>query len=151
MGYGVSHNSRSRHIQSLRLFLDSIPKDIGDTSRDESLATILHLARRLWKNAKKELTRIHRSGALWIQRRVFVLQGTVGPFNFDAGFAKDQTGSILRVTQNLLWQVNVVVNENCDLSLLSGLSLVLWFLTYVGALSKNQTVQAQGQEKIQNA
>src|SRR4030095_16546617 len=114
MGYGVSHNSRSRHIQSLRLFLDSIPKDIGDTSRDESLATILHLARRLRKNAKKELTRIHRSGALWIQRRVFVLQGTVGPVDLDTCLAKNQGGSILSFTNGLHGQAGVVVNENCD-------------------------------------
>ena len=59
VGYGVPHQPRSGYIESLRLFFDSIPKDIGNTSHYKSLAAVLYLSRGHWENPKEELSRIH--------------------------------------------------------------------------------------------
>ena len=114
VGHGVCQEPGSGNIQSLRLFLDSIPKDIGNTRGHKSFAASIRLSRRLWENAEKKLSRIQNRRALWIQGRIFIIQGTVGPFDLDTCLAKDQAGSILRFTQNLPWQVSVVVDENRD-------------------------------------
>ena len=53
VGYGVPHQPRSGYIESLRLFFDSIPKDIGNTGSHESFAGSLGLNCRRWKNAEK--------------------------------------------------------------------------------------------------
>ena len=57
VGDGVCQEPGSGNMQSLRLFLDPIPEDIGNASGDESLAPNVHLSRRLCENAEEKLGR----------------------------------------------------------------------------------------------
>ena len=136
-------------MQSLRLFLDSIPKDIGNASGHKSFAANIHFSRRLCEDAERKLSRIQNRRALWIQGRILIIQGTVSPLDLDTCPAKDQARSTLSFTKRLHGQMRVVVNENCDPNLLlqrmRGLSL--WLLTCVGVRSKHQTLQARPQKQ----
>ncbi len=87
MGNGVCQEPGSRNIQSLPLFLDSIPKDIGNTGGHEGLAAHMRLCRRGRKDAKKKLSRIRYLGTPWIRGELFVFQRTVGPFDLNTSAA----------------------------------------------------------------
>jgi len=138
----------------LRLFLDASPKDIGNSCGYKSFAANIHLSRGAWENAQKKLSHIQSRRALWIQGRIFIIQGAIYPFDFDTCPAKDQAGSVLSFNQNLCWQVSVIVDENRDLSPIvsqvQGLPWILCILANVGTRSKNETL-VKRKEKIQNA
>jgi hypothetical protein len=155
VGTSVCQNPGSVNVQSLGLFLDSIPKNVGDTSSHEGLAAMIHFGRRRRKNPEKELCALEHFWTPWIQGRIFIIQGTVCPFDLDAYLAKDQTDPIFSFSENLPWQVCVIVKENRDHNLsfrrIRGLPLMLRVLASGGGWCKNQTLQAQRQEKIQNA
>jgi len=77
VGNSMCQNPRSVNVQSSRLFLNSIPKDVGDTSGHKGFAAMIHFGRRGRKNPEEELCAIDYFWTPWIQGRIFIIQGTI--------------------------------------------------------------------------
>jgi hypothetical protein len=155
VGKGVCQKPRSGNVQSLRSFLDAIPKNVGNTGGHESFTTAIPFGSGRGKNPKKEPSSIQDLRTPWIEEGLVVVQGTVGPFHLDAGLAKDQTRSLFRFPENLPRQVGVVVNRNRKPNPLfrwaRGVPLIVRVPAWVAGRRKRQALQAQGQNATQNA
>src|SRR4026208_799843 len=101
MGHGMRHESRSGRLQSLCLFVESIPKDISNSGSYECLSSLLNPGSSLWEDPDGNVGFVHHRRTPGVQGRILIFQGTVAPFNLDTGLLEDQTSSISNLVKRL--------------------------------------------------
>jgi len=94
MGYGMRHDPRSGRLHHARLDLDSIPKDIGNTSSYKCLASLLNPGGCVRKDPDGSVGFVDHRRTPGMQGRLLIFKGTLGPFDLHARLSKDQAGSI---------------------------------------------------------